>query len=103
MEKEKKISALLTVAAIVLILLIGGVYMIQNDAPAEKEQQVSEQAGTDNTEKADENGQEDLSAESAIKEEVQADAYFIYTGELPDIIGKTAEELYARPLTPASA
>lgn len=95
MEKEKKISALLTVAAIVLILLIGGVYMIQNDAPAEKEQQVSEQAGTDNTEKADENGQEDLSAESAIKEEVQADAYFIYTGELPDIIGKTAEELYA--------
>ena len=94
MEKEKKISALLTVTAIVLILLIGGGYIIKNNAETERKQQVVGQAGSDTLEMPDEKVQADLAAESVKEAEMQTETPFIYAEEFPDIFGKTAEELY---------
>ncbi|MBQ8596802.1 MAG: hypothetical protein IJ409_03325 [Lachnospiraceae bacterium] len=103
MEKEKKISIGLTVSAIVLILLIGGIYIIKNntaernsgnDVSVETGQPAGEQVDAGSAGKADEKGQDGVSAESAEETGAGADSYFIYTDELPDIMGKPAEELY---------
>ena len=94
MEKEKKISVMFTVTAIVLILLGGGVYIMRNSAEPERKQQMVGQAGSYTLEMADDKVWEDLSAENVKEAEVQTDTPFIYTEALPDIFGKTAEELY---------
>lgn len=84
MEKEQKITAVFTVAAVVLILIIGGVYFGKNKA--------SEKNTETGKAKAEAVTEESILEKQDEKE--QTEEVFFYAGKLPDIMGKSAEELY---------